>query len=196
MRCENTGLNRAIGGPRADRLFGGTGLDFLYGNGADTGADQLFRADGTLLENLDGGVTGLDDDWKALRAADQQGLVLRARPISTTRSTWTSSPSQDCSATITSSRAFTRNGDATTFDAQVQLDFQAQDQNGNFVWRPDDLVFDAEQRKHVPLSDLQRLLPRESDFLAIIVVHARRQRPGRGRTDGGEERLGRRGAGR
>ena len=36
----------------------------------------------------------------------------------------------------------TRNGDATTFDAQVQLDFQAQDENGNFIWRPDDLVFD------------------------------------------------------
>ena len=33
-KLEDTGLNRMLGGPQADTLYGGTGLDFLYGNGA------------------------------------------------------------------------------------------------------------------------------------------------------------------
>jgi hypothetical protein len=48
-----------LGSRNADRLFGGTGLAFMFGNG---GNDQMFRSDGTLFESLDGGLSG--NDWK------------------------------------------------------------------------------------------------------------------------------------
>ncbi len=64
---ETTGLNRMIGSEQTDSLFGGTAVDFLYGNG---GIDTLFRANGTTLESLDGGLAG--DDWKNYaRESDQ-----------------------------------------------------------------------------------------------------------------------------
>ncbi|MFO0947012.1 MAG: hypothetical protein U1D30_13895 [Planctomycetota bacterium] len=58
---ENTGLNRVLGGQddTDDSLFGGTGLDLLYGNGGD---DKYYTKDGRDFAaegDADGNV-----DWK------------------------------------------------------------------------------------------------------------------------------------
>ena len=53
-------LNRLLGSPRDDALHGGTGVDFMHGNG---GRDTLYRADGTTFESLDGGLAGLTLDF-------------------------------------------------------------------------------------------------------------------------------------
>ncbi len=48
---EDTGLNRVLGGSKPDLLYGGTGLDFLYGNGAPEGAkDVIFDRNGEKFE--------------------------------------------------------------------------------------------------------------------------------------------------
>ena len=61
---EETGLNRFMGGfNQQDELYGGTGLDFLFGNGAPLGSpDRLYRRDGTPFSQLDEGLSG--DAWK------------------------------------------------------------------------------------------------------------------------------------
>ena len=56
---EDTGMNRMLGSLGDDILYGGTQLDFLYGNG---GTDVLVRADGSLFESSDQGLGG--DVWK------------------------------------------------------------------------------------------------------------------------------------
>jgi hypothetical protein len=56
---EKTGLDRMLGSRNADRLFGGTDLAFMFGNG---GEDQMYRKDGSAFESLDGGLNG--DAWK------------------------------------------------------------------------------------------------------------------------------------
>ena len=194
-KLEDTGLNRMLGGPRADKLYGGTGLDFLYGNGEDDGEDQLFRADGTLFENLDAGLTGLDDDWKAYaRQTDKVWYYGATNLDDEIHVDFVTEPGLLGDHHLIT--RLTRNGDATTFDAQVQLDFQAQDENGNFVWRPDDLVFDAAGararpagRPSAPVAGGGRL-PRDHRG------RPRGQRPGRRGPDRHQERLGRWRAGR
>ena len=64
---EDTGLNRILGQSFDDSLYGGTNVDFLYGNG---GHDTLFRADGSPFESLDGGVAG--DAWKEFARESNQ----------------------------------------------------------------------------------------------------------------------------
>ncbi len=66
-QLENTGLNRMLGSEQNDELFGGTSVDFMFGNG---GNDILYRANGSTLESLDDGLGG--DEWKAYaRESDQ-----------------------------------------------------------------------------------------------------------------------------
>jgi Ca2+-binding RTX toxin-like protein len=166
---EDTGLNRVLGGLNNDKLYGGTGLDFLYGG---DGEDELFRADGTRFENLDGGLlSGSDDDsadWKAYAKETNKVWYYGATNLDDEiHVDFVTEPGLLGDHHLIT--RLTRNGDAFTFDAQVQLDFQAQDEDGNYVWRPDDLVFDAAKRKNVTLRDLQKLLPPEGDFLAIII---------------------------
>ncbi|MBX3436714.1 MAG: FG-GAP repeat protein, partial [Planctomycetaceae bacterium] len=64
---EDTGLNRMLGSTnplRADILYGGTGLDFLYGNGGGgPQGDQLITRHGVPFEDSDG-VLAQDDQWK------------------------------------------------------------------------------------------------------------------------------------
>ena len=66
-KLEDTGLNRMLGSEnanRADKLYGGTGLDLLYGNGGGgPGGDELYTRTGVLFENSDGNVAA-DDGWK------------------------------------------------------------------------------------------------------------------------------------
>jgi ELWxxDGT repeat protein len=63
----------------------------------------------------------------------------------------------------------TNNEGNFTFDAQVQLDFNATNASGQRVWDPEDLVFRLEQGGLVTESDLSGLLPPEGAFQAIIV---------------------------
>ncbi len=66
-RLEPTGLNRMLGSEnlqRNDNLFGGTGLDFLYGNGGGgVKGDLLFTRYGTLFEAGENSLES-DDAWK------------------------------------------------------------------------------------------------------------------------------------
>ncbi len=71
---ENTGLNRMLGGQRNDNLYGGTVVDFMYGNG---GNDQLFRANGTTFESMDDGLGG--DEWKEYARESDQVWYVGAR---------------------------------------------------------------------------------------------------------------------
>ncbi|MBI4579875.1 MAG: hypothetical protein HY718_09245, partial [Planctomycetes bacterium] len=160
---EDTGLNRVLGGANDDLLFGGTGLDFLYGNG---GNDTLFRKDGTTFESLDGGQAG--DEWKAYARETNKAWYYGATNLDDeiTVDFVTEPGLFEAHHLIT---RLTKKGDHFTFDAQVQLDFEARDAAGNFVWDPQDLVFDEGTGRTVPRRDLKRLLPPEGDFLAIII---------------------------
>ena len=61
--AEDTGLNRMLGSIRTDDFFGGTVLDFMFGNGHDEGdPDRLYDRNGRLFAARDGGVAG--EEWK------------------------------------------------------------------------------------------------------------------------------------
>ena len=69
---EDTGLNRMLGsaGPQGDHLYGGTGLDFLYGNGGGgVNGDVLYTRTGQRFEEVGnnpfGDETDSTDAWKA-----------------------------------------------------------------------------------------------------------------------------------
>ena len=59
---EDTGLNRMLGGERSDLLYGGTGLDFMYGNSPRGVDDRLYNRSGKLFEAADAGLAG--QEWK------------------------------------------------------------------------------------------------------------------------------------
>lgn len=75
---EETGNNRVLGSRfRGDKLYGGTGLDFLYGFGPYNNPaeqDQLFRVDGTLFDDAPTSAGGGMDSWKTF--AKENGRVL------------------------------------------------------------------------------------------------------------------------
>ncbi len=75
---EDTGLNRALGSQSAtkpDYLYGGTGLDFLYGYGpyGDAAIDKLYTKDGILFQ--DTSVSG-GDAWKAYAKSTNRAWYL------------------------------------------------------------------------------------------------------------------------
>ncbi|WP_406700164.1 SdrD B-like domain-containing protein [Singulisphaera sp. Ch08] len=67
-RLEDTGLNRMLGAnnpARSDMLYGGTGLDFLYGNGGGgVNGDQIITRHGTPFVGTEDGLSQ-DDQWKS-----------------------------------------------------------------------------------------------------------------------------------
>ena len=160
---EDTGLNRVIGGPNDDSLYGGTGLDFLFGNG---GADALFRADGSKFETLDGGVAG--DEWKQYARETNKVWYYGATNLNDKIDVdFVTEPGLLTGHHVISRRTTT--GTGSTFSLDVNLDFEAKDAFGKLIWHPDDLIFDLQAGKPVNRRDLSRLLPPESDFLAIII---------------------------
>lgn len=182
---ETTGLNRLLGSQQADHLYGGTTLDFMYGNG---GEDQLYRADGTTFESADGALAG--DEWKEFaKESDQVWYVGGTNARDEIDIDFVTEPGLLADHHVISRR--TNNGDNDSFSVEVRLDFSATDGQGNPVWNADDLGFkldqllsssDAQQRSE-ELANIeesgsegrreseliQQLLPPEGDFLVILV---------------------------
>ncbi|HSB69073.1 MAG TPA: ELWxxDGT repeat protein [Candidatus Methylomirabilis sp.] len=160
---EDTGLNRSLGSPNDDRLYGGTALDFLYGYG---GEDTLFRQDGTAFESLDGGVAG--DEWKEYAKSTGKVWYYSGTDANDfiTVDYVTEPGLLQAHHLITRT---TENNGNYTFDAQVQLDFTARDAAGDYIWDQADTIFDPERLQSVNPRDLGTLLPPEGDFLAIII---------------------------
>ncbi|WP_291986182.1 PA14 domain-containing protein [Luteitalea sp.] len=182
---EDTGLNRDLGGLNADRLYGGTGLDFLYGNGGD---DTLYRYDGTALESLDGGVAG--DEWKEYAKQTGKAWYYAGTNLNDVITVDLITEGGANHHLIT---RLTENNGAFSFDAQVQLDFDARDGDGDLIWEASEVVYNPldvsginpdgtlvddvteaaaqddptqGQNQSTPLASL---LPPEGDFLAIII---------------------------
>ena len=125
---EDTGLNRVLGGPFDDNLYGGTGLDFLYGNG---GNDTLWRADGTTLESLAGGLAG--DEWKQYARESDKVWYYRASNADDVISVdFVTEPGLLADQHLIT--RLTNNNGNFTFAAQLSLDFDAVDGDGNLIW--------------------------------------------------------------
>ncbi len=136
---EDTGLNRVLGGPLADDLYGGTGLDFLYGNGAPEDApDRLYDRHGNLFESSDGGLAG--DEWKEYaKSTDKVWYYGGSNKDDVITVDYVTEP-----GVLQGHHLITRltnNNGNFTFDAQVQLDFDARDEQGNLIWSPDDSFY-------------------------------------------------------
>ena len=176
---EITGFNRMLGGPNDDHLFGGTTLDFLYGNG---GEDTLLRADGTTFESMDGGAAG--DEWKEYaRESDLVWYIGGSNAADEIRVDYVTEP-----GLLNDHHLVTRltdNNGNFSFAAQIRLDFSATDGDDNPIWDPTDTLLDldnllaasnADERNDV-LSDLSisatelvgNLLPSEGDFQVILI---------------------------
>ncbi|QDV47224.1 Bifunctional hemolysin/adenylate cyclase precursor [Stieleria neptunia] len=173
---EDTGLNRIIGGPGDDELFGGTGLDLLYGAG---GNNQLYTRTGMPFESLDSG--DANDEWKVYaRTTGQVWYVGGTNAADEISVDFVTEPGILLGHHLVT--RLTRNGELTSFDAQVRLDFRATDDDGNLIWDPD-TVFSADgllsddpfargealNEKFSDAETLSRLLPPEDDFRAIII---------------------------
>ena len=184
---EDTGLNRMLGSASPDLLFGGTGVDFLYGNG---GNDQLFRADGSEFSSLDDGLAG--DAWKAYaKETDAVWYVGATNAADRINVDFVTEPGLLADHHLVT--RLTENGGVFSFAAQVRLDFDAVDGEGNPIWDAEDIVFDANERMRAiellggdTLDETARgaalanvvsattnltdgLLPPEGEFLAIII---------------------------
>ncbi|MEQ1825946.1 MAG: LamG-like jellyroll fold domain-containing protein, partial [Pirellula sp.] len=138
-QLETTGLNRMLGGERNDELFGGTVVDFMYGNG---GTDILYRANGTRFESLDDGLA--DNAWKSYaRESDQVWYVGGSNAADKIDLNFVTEP-----GLLTDHHLLTRltnNNGNFSFAAQIRLDFEATDADGNPVWDPDRLKFRTDE---------------------------------------------------
>ncbi|MCY2989541.1 MAG: hypothetical protein NTY19_16945, partial [Planctomycetota bacterium] len=170
---EDTGLNRMLGGPEKDLLYGGTGLDFLFGGGGD---DVLVRSDGTEFAAADGGLAG--DAWKAYaKSTDKVWYVGGSNAADVISVDYVTEPGVLQGHHLVT--RLTNNNGNYTFAAQLQLNFDAKDANGNYIWNPADVVADVErlrtedpEARQLGYEQLQMnggLLPPEGDFLAIII---------------------------
>ena len=130
---EDTGLNRILGGSYTDVLYGGTGLDFLYGNGApETDPDRLYNRHGELFENL--GVAA-GDEWKAYaQSTDKVWYYGGSNKDDVITVDYVTEPGLLQGHHLIT--RLTNNNGNFTFDAQVQLDFDATDEDGNLIWNP------------------------------------------------------------
>ena len=182
---ETTGLNRMLGSENPDTLYGGTTLDFMYGNGGD---DRLIRSDGSRFESADRGLGG--NEWKEFaRESDQVWYVGGTNAADRINVDFVTEP-----GLLTDHHLITRlteNNGNFSFAAQVRLDFSATDQEGNAIWSNTDLNFQLDElltasdgnekveALGVIASDgseppaqselIQSLVPPEGDFLVILV---------------------------
>ncbi|MCA9140253.1 MAG: hypothetical protein KDB00_25960, partial [Planctomycetales bacterium] len=133
---EDTGLNRILGSVNDDELYGGTGLDFLYGR---EGNDQLFDRSGKLFEIRDDAFAG--DAWKEYaRQSDRVWYYAGSNINDRIEVDYVTEPGPLGDHHLIT--RLTENEGNFTFDAQLQLDFQARDDEGNFVWDPFDQFYD------------------------------------------------------
>ncbi len=170
---EDTGLNRMLGGSRNDALYAGTGLDFLYGG---DGTDVLYNRAGQTFENGYG--LSDDDAWKSYaQTTDRVWYYGGSGADDTIQVDYVTEPGVLGDHHLITRLTKTEAG--FTFDAQVRLDFEAIDQNGQRIWDPVDLVesqsaierLNPDERR-LAYDDLQltgKILPPEGDYLAIII---------------------------
>lgn len=162
---EDTGMNRMLGSAQSgDKLFGGTGLDFLYGNG---GQDQLFNRDGTPFENMDdNGVAG--QEWKDYAKSTGKVWYVGGSNLDDIITVdFVTEPGALAGHHLVT--RLTNNNGNFTFAAQVELDFEAHNPDGSLVWDPTKLVFDPNTLSYDNQSAYANLLPPEGDFQAIII---------------------------
>jgi len=118
---EDTGLNRMLGGSRTDLLYGGTGLDFMYGNGSDssTNPDVLYDRSGKTFDTR-GVLAG--DEWKVYaKSTDKVWYYGGTNRDDVINVDYVTEP-----GVLQGHHLITRltnNNGNYTFDAQVQLDF-------------------------------------------------------------------------
>ncbi len=171
-RVVSTGLNRILGGQSRDRLYGGTVVDFMYGNG---GQDTLFRSDGSTFESMDGGLAG--DEWKRYaQQSDQVWYVGGTEASDVISVDYVTEPGLLADHHLVT--RLTENDGNFTFDAQVRLDFDATDRNGDRIWSSQPAVdLDAllagdsltQADSSTKFKLVSELLPPEGDFTVILV---------------------------
>ncbi len=184
---EATGLNRMLGSERDDNLYGGTVVDFMYGNG---GRDALYRSNGTTMESMDGSLAG--EEWKQYaRESDQVWYVGGSNADDEIKVDFVTEPGLLTDRHLVT-RLITNNNGNFSFAAQVRLDFEATDEAGNRIWSKEGLAFRTDQLFAVTGEDartsenspiiaaadarlkretalLSSLIPPEDDFLVILV---------------------------
>lgn len=138
-KLEDTGLNRMLGGKKTDELYGGTGLDFMYGNGAPENApDQLYSRTGELFDAADAGLAG--NEWKTYAQSTNKVWYYSGSNLDDViHVDFVTEP-----GLLQGHHLITRLTENTgnfTFDAQVRLDFKATDANGNLAWNPNDSFY-------------------------------------------------------
>ena len=134
---EDTGLNRMLGSEGGnDSLYGGTGLDFLYGNGGD---DKLYTHDGELFEARGDNPFASDNAWKDYaRATDKVWYYSGTNADDVITVDFVTEPGLLGDHHLIT--RLTSNNGNYSFDAQVQLDFAAHDEDGNLIWNPQDRI--------------------------------------------------------
>ncbi|MCA9049307.1 MAG: hypothetical protein KDA89_11300, partial [Planctomycetaceae bacterium] len=149
LEPEDTGLNRILGQGHQDFLFGGTGLDFLYGNESDGSPDQLYDRRGNLFTSLDGALAG--DEWKEYAKQTDKVWYYGGTNLDDVISVDYVTDQDSVLANRHLITRLTGNNGNFTFDAQVQLSFDATDEDGNLIWNPDDVFFDHNLTAALPL---------------------------------------------
>ncbi len=174
FELEDTGLNRMLGRDGDDLLYAGTALDFMYGSG---GSNTLFGPDGVAIEFGIG--VPADEQWlEYARSTDKVWYYSGSGADDIITVDYVTEPGVLGNHHLIT--RLTENNGRFSFDAQVQLDFGATNQDGSPVWDSQDLVMkvellnntdDISQRKFVQQSiELSgNILPPEGDYLAIIV---------------------------
>jgi Ca2+-binding RTX toxin-like protein len=162
---EDTGLNRMMGSPKSgDKLFGGTRVDFLFGNG---GQDQLYNRDGTLFDDLDdNGVAG--QQWKDYARQTNQVWYVGGSNVDDVISVDFITEAGALQGHHLVTRLTNNNGNFT-FEAQAELDFNAHNPDGSLVWDPARELYNITTRQYDDPASLINLLPPEGDFQAIII---------------------------
>ena len=142
---EDTGLNRVLVAQTSsaiyDRLYGGTGLDFLDGNNPPGSAsvDQLYDRNGKLFSDRDDGVSG-DEAWKDYAKSTNDVWYYSGTNLDDLITVdYVTEPGLFQGHNLIT--CLTNNNGYYAFDAQVELDFTARDSDGNLIWNPDDLYF-------------------------------------------------------
>ncbi len=130
-----------LGGANTDLLYGGTGLDFLYGNGApEQTPDRLIDRNGQPFSGRDGGLAG--DEWKKYaQSTDKLWYYGGSNSNDTIHVDFVTEP-----GILQGHHLITRlteNSGNFTFDAQVRLDFNATNSDGSLVWNPNDTFYGA-----------------------------------------------------
>ncbi|MEZ6126917.1 MAG: LamG-like jellyroll fold domain-containing protein, partial [Planctomycetaceae bacterium] len=166
---ENTGLNRMLGSQYEDDMYGGTGLDFIYGNG---GNDRTFRSDGTEFNSSDQDLGG--ESWIAYARSNSGvwyiGGTDRADEIRLNYVTEDGILSGRHVVTRSTSIIDLNGVPRNTFSVEANLDFNGKDADGNLIWNPSGLVYNPATNSFFDdTNTIAGLLPPEQPVQAVII---------------------------